>query len=80
MTKIKEYQIAWYDMERNGNCFDESFYPPKKINEVIDYVETIENENWRDRRRVFVYFDNGDRYELKLEKLDASKRYSNFYD
>lgn len=80
MTKIIGYHVAWYNMERDGSCFDESFYPPEKINEVINHVETVENENWCDRTRVFVRMDNGDEYELKLEKLDKNKRYSNFYD
>lgn len=78
--RIKHYQVAWYDMERNGDCFDESFHKPENINKVITYVETIEDEGHRDRARVFAIFDDGDEYELKLVKLDKNKRYSNFYD
>lgn len=69
MPRIENYQVAWYDMERKGSCFDESFYEPSKINEVITFVETIEHINHCDRTRVFVNFDNGDVYELKLHKL-----------
>ena len=78
--RIRGYQVAWYDMDRlNGDCFDESFYKPEDINKVITYVETIEDEGHCDRTRVFAIFDD-DEYELKLEKLDKNKRYSNFYD
>ena len=69
IPRIKEYQVAWYDMEHNGSCFDESFYKPYQINTVITYVETIEDINNCNRTRVFVNFDNGDVYELKLHKL-----------
>lgn len=78
--RIKEYQVAWYDMEHNGNCFDESFYKPKDIDQVITYVETVEDEGHCDRRRVFVHFDDGERYELKLVKIENGRRCSKFYD
>ena len=24
--RINRVQVAWYDMENNGDCFDESYY------------------------------------------------------
>lgn len=80
IPKIKEYQVAFYDMTRGGNCFDESFFEPDEVGKVIPYVETVEDEGNDDRTRVFVQFDNGDRYELKLEKIDDGRRCSRFYD
>lgn len=80
ICRVKHYQVAWYDMERNGDCFDEEFVSPDKIAQIIPFVETIEDENNSDRSRVFVHFDNGDEYELKLEKIDNEQRCGNFYD
>ena len=80
IPRIKKYQVAWYDMEHKGDCFDESFYAPNEIDMVMPYIETVEDVNNSDRSRVFVHFDNGDIYELKLELLDSNKRYSNFAD
>lgn len=78
--RIKEYQVAWYNMNRNGYCFDESFYKPEDIDKVITYVETIEDENNCDRRRVFVHFDDGEQYELKLERIEKGRRCDTFYN
>ena len=80
ISRIKYYQIAWYDMKRNGDCYDEDLVSPDGIDRVIPYVETIEDENNRDRSRVFVHMDNDDVYELKLAKIDKNKNCSNFYD
>lgn len=38
IPRIKGYQVAWYDMEQEQNCFDESFYKPEDIDKVITYV------------------------------------------
>lgn len=78
--RIKEYQVAWYDMEQNGSCFDESFYKPEHIGQVITYVETVEDEGHCDRCRVFVHFDDGEQYELKLVRIEKDRRCSKFYD
>lgn len=80
IPRIKEYQVAFYDTTRDGKCFDESFFKPDEIDNVITYVETIEDINKQDRIRVFACFDNGDRYEIKLVKIDEGKRCSRFYD
>lgn len=69
VCRVKHFQICWYDMQHNGDCFDEDFVSPDAINRVIPYVETIEDENNRDRSRVFVHMDNGDVYELLMHKL-----------
>lgn len=80
IPRIKDYQVAFYDMTRNGNCFDESFFKPNEIENAITYVETIEDEGNNDRCRVFAHFDNGDEYELKLEKMDKNRKRGKFYD
>ena len=88
--RVKHIHIAWYDMKQNGECFDESFIYPtpdddsktlKNIGMALPYVETIEDEKQSDRSRVFVHFDNGDIYELKMEKLSKEQIESsnNFY-
>ena len=76
-------------MEQNGDCFDEDFVLPKdneiktleSIGTILPYIETVEDENKTDRSRVFVHMDNGDVYELKMEKLSKEEfdRCSNFY-
>lgn len=80
IPRIKEYQVAFYDMVRNGSCFDEAFFQPDEIGEVIPYVETIEDIGNDDRRRVFVHFDDGETYELKLERISKERRCGRFYD
>lgn len=68
IPRIKQYQVAFYDMTRDGACFDEYFYSPDEINQVMPFVETAEDIYNSDRTKVFVHFDNGDEYELKMEK------------
>lgn len=80
IPRILGYQVAFYDMNHRGDCFDESFLKPEDIGLVMPYVETIEDEGHRSRTRVFARFDNGDEYELKLVKIDKNSRCSNFYD
>lgn len=80
IPRIKEYQVAFYDMTMNGSCFDESFFPPDEIERVMPFVETIEDIGNDDRTRVFVYFDDGEMYELKLERISKERRCSRFYD
>lgn len=81
IPRIKNYQVAFYDVNRGYKCFDESFFKPEEINNAITYVETEEDENSSDnRRRVFAHFDNGDMYELKLEKIGNKSNCSDFYD
>jgi hypothetical protein len=69
IPRVASYHVAFYDMTRNGSCFDESFFRPSELEEVIPYVETIEDVNNNDRRRVFVNMSDGDVYELKMVKL-----------
>lgn len=78
VPRIKNYHLAWYDMVRDGKCFDESFYEPNEISEVMPYVETVEDEGNPDRSRVFVNFDDGDVYELKLARVNKDK--CNYFD
>lgn len=88
--RVKQIQVAWYDMERNGSCFDEdSIYLSENENDTLEemsrifttYVETVEDENKIDRNRVFIHMDNGDMYELKMKKLSKEeiKKRINFY-
>ncbi|MEE1301621.1 MAG: hypothetical protein UHD64_02460 [Bacteroidales bacterium] len=70
IPRIKQYQVAWYDMTNNGNCFDEDFFSSDEIDKVMPFVETVEDVDNEDRSKVFVHFDNGDVYELKMEKID----------
>lgn len=83
IPRIKQYQVAWYDMTRDGKCFDEAFYSPYEIDKAITYVETVEDVENSDRARVFAHFDDGDVYELKLIKLSDEqvneRRHSDFY-
>lgn len=48
---------------------------------ALEHIETIEEENWGDRRRVFVNMKNGDIYELSMRKLteEQVKECGNFY-
>lgn len=79
--KIKGYQVAWYSMDYGGSCTDEDFYPPEKINEVIEHVETVKNEGNLTRRRVFVFLNDGEQYELSMRKLtDEQIRKCNKFD
>ena len=78
IPRIKGYQVAFYDMTRGGKCFDEGLYSPDKIFDVVTYLETVEDEGNPDRRRVFVHFDNGDEYEMKLHKISKEQSTSVF--
>lgn len=78
IPRIKYYQVAWYDMEQGQGCFDESIYKPEDIDKVITYVETIEDEGHCDRTRVFAHFDDGEQYELKLERIEKGRRCNKF--
>ena len=79
IPRIKNYQVAFYDMTRGGKCFDEILFKPDDIDIAITYVETEEDVNNFDRCRVFVNYDDGKRYELKLEDVTNRKR-GRFYD
>ena len=36
--RVERVQVAWYDMEQNGDCFDEDFVLPKDND-----AKTLEN-------------------------------------
>lgn len=86
--RIDKVQVAWYDMERGGSCFDESWVIHKgddietlqHIGMWLTYVELDENENKRDKSRVFIHMDDGEQYELKLEKIEKGRRCNKFYE
>lgn len=71
---IKEFQLCFYDMKKDGTCYDENFFPPNEFN-VSDlvFVDTEENKNDTDRTRLFMHHINGDIYELKLNKLSQDE-------
>lgn len=81
--RVSNIQLCWYDMELDGRCFSESFFSvaPDSVATALTYVETIEDRFNSDRARVFVNFDNGDVYELKLHKMtkEQIEASCNFY-
>lgn len=88
--RVKQVQVAWYDMKHNGDCFDESWLSSEsdnikktleKIGTLLPYVETVEDEKKSDRSRVFVHMDDGDVYELQMKKLtkEQFQECNNFY-
>ena len=91
ILRIKRLQVAWYDMENDGSCFDESWIENKEDNDKIyekmglylTYVDMNEeaDKQKRDRSRVFVHMDNGDVYELKMKKLSKEEfaKCNNFF-
>lgn len=79
ICRVKGVQIAWYDMEHAGDCFDEDFTSISLPAEhILAYVETEEDKNKKERSRVFVHMDDGDIYELTMKKVDSTC--NNFYD
>ena len=67
---IDYFQICWYDMDKNQQCFDEDIIEPGVFNSnCLTYIDTDENEGDSDRTRIFVHHINKDVYELCLHKL-----------
>ena len=89
--RIERVQVAWYDMENNGDCFDESFILNNgnekdllsRLGLWTTYVDMNDTTDKKklDRSRVFIYMDNGDCYELQMRKLTKKQQNesSNFY-
>lgn len=87
--KVDKVQVAWYDMEHNGSCFDESWITHKgddvktlqNIGMWLPYVELDLDADKCDKSRVFIYMDDGDTYELRMEKLSKEqlKQCGEFY-
>ncbi len=85
--RIRAMQVAWYDMERDGSCFDEDYiqFPETATNaEIMRAIGmqltrvNISEEQRGDKSRVFLIFDNGEEYELKLQKVSKSDNTSFF--
>ena len=73
ICRVKNIHIAWYDMEHNGDCFDEDFENiTESIEHILAYVETYEDHNKIDRSRVFINMDDGDTYELIMRKCKSN--------
>lgn len=63
MKKIENFQIAFYD--KNG-CYDEGFFEWWDTS-CFDYI--LDDYAYPDEyRRLFVNFDDGTKYEIKLVK------------
>lgn len=87
--RIDRVQVAWYDMDRNGDCFDEDWIMHngdnietlQKIGVNLPYIETDINANKCDKSRVFIHMDDGNVYELLMKKLDKKQlaACNNFY-
>ena len=72
ICRVKDIQIAWYDMEYNGDCFDEAFKNVEVPTEhILAYVETEEDRDKINHSRVFINMDNGDKYELIMRKCES---------
>ena len=67
IPRATNYQVCFYE---NGQCYDEMFCTIDKVEHVMPFVETIEDKNKEDHSKVFVHFDNGDRYEIRMEKVN----------
>ena len=80
--RVERVQVCWYDMERQGDCFDEDWIMPtensmetlEKIGRVLPYVGTGNS-------RVFIHMDNSDVYEVLMKKLsnEQQRECNNFY-
>lgn len=80
ICRFKEAVIAFYDMNHKGYCFDESRTDDVDIplRQLLSYVETEEDIEKNDRSRVFIYMDDGKKYELIMSPINTPCR--NFYD
>ena len=75
---VKLTQICWYDLERNGDCFDEDLIYPsvydsetlKSIGKHLPYARIINDSG---SSRVFIHMENGDVYELLMKKLSKEQ-------
>lgn len=74
VCRVKNIQTAWYDMDDDGSCYDESFSKiTPDIERLLAYLETEEDlkAEKRSRSRVFINMDDGDSYELILQKVTS---------
>ena len=62
MKKIENFQVAFYDKD---GCYDEDFYEWWDTS-CFDYI--FYNDCHEEYRRLFVNFDDGMKYEVKLEE------------
>lgn len=68
MLEIKCFQVAFYDLTRDGKCFDESFFAPDEADTVFDYIDCDFGRPRTFTTRVFVYFTDGHVFELKTAR------------
>ena len=79
---IESFQICWYDMNKDGYCYEEDWCGPDHFCKTdIAYLDTDENEGCSDRIRMFVHHENGSIYELRLHKItdEAYEECHDFY-
>jgi hypothetical protein len=71
MVDIKFYQVAFYDLTRDGKCFDESFFKPEEAALALDYVDYMDTKCTDQptfKTRVFVHYTDGRIYELSSKR------------
>lgn len=75
MRTIKRWQLTYWD--ENG-CYDEDFIDPWDINEVSHVMDVIARKDKSlngDYERLYVIFDDGQWYEVKLEEDKNEQQY-----
>ena len=73
-SPVDYYQLCWYDMEKDGDCYDEDFISPKAFgNYTIESLDCDLNKDDIDRTRLFVWTKDKDVYELRLHKLSPEQ-------
>lgn len=77
MRKVKQYNLAFCD---EHGCYDETIFGPQDINDMEYSLDELlwsqeeccncQEDDWGygERRRLYVYFDDGTKYEIKLVK------------
>jgi len=63
-------QLCWYDMNKDGKCYDEDYISPREFNiKHLMYIDTKEEEGCSEKIRLFVHHKQDGMYELCLHKL-----------
>ena len=88
MLQVKQAQVCYYDMDRDGICFDETIFAPskmfttsilEKLGKLLPYTRTVTTIGEKDVEkhttgsRVFVHMEDGNVYELLTKKLSKEE-------